>query len=494
MLKGTLIVLATVFGSITAEATVLNRQHDKLRFENLPLCLPESVINYYLVDEPPKCENLSEKKTTSFLADIIPPAPTLYNVKAVACSLKFASQQFTRSFFGGTEAGEQYTRSEIPTKQRCETWRTEYRDLELGKLKRLGNLGEGYSTTHKIVPRYVWPTTRTVTVKNALMIPTELAINSLTSVANHFIDRILSCDFNNGTCKSNTALYLFEPFSPRCKNIDKAAVVNTEVLVHRSAKRTLFQVPQIDLAFSQLTTCPTRIRECLDSYKTLLCTGSHFVVASNYSEANLRSYENKSSLNNSLEKVQSDTSPLIIAQALQSVTLVLDREVTLLRDQMLKLQCQNTRVLLANLQSSRLIDPSTTLSILLNREAYAVAGPSALQEIACMKTTAVLEPSLWEGGQMASRPIFRIKYGEKIRRAQWTEGRYLRWDLRDFRHPHNGTYIINIQGKKFAFVNGTLSTKELPIVRSLGLSDSPLPLEHATLDTLTLAEAIRSSV
>ena len=142
---------------------------------------------------------------------------------------------------------------------------------------------------------------------------------------------------------------------------------------------------------------------------------------------------------------------------------------------MLRLHCQNARVQLTNLLSTQYINPSAALSVILNKPAYATMGSNTLQEIACVKVSATLNPSLWVGDSLAANPIFYVDYHNSTREAQLTRGGCLRWKLRDFMHRSSGFIIFTIDNRNFAFLNGSLQERNIPSVINVGLPDEDTP-------------------
>ena len=132
-----------------------------------------------------------------------------------------------------------------------------------------------------------------------------------------------------------------------------------------------------------------------------------------------------------------------MSQSMISLSLNMENTFRTLRDEMLRLHCQNARVQITNLRATQYVNPSAALSVILNKPAYATMGSSTLQEITCVKVSATLKPSLWVGDRLASRPIFHVEFQDSTRQAQLTRGGHLsrerdqtRRPISNYRQPH----------------------------------------------------------
>ena len=148
--------------------------------------------------------------------------------------------------------------------------------------------------------------------------------------------------------------------------------------------------------------------------------------------------------------------------------------------------------MLTNLRASQYVNPSAALSAVLNQEAFATMGPSTLQQIACIRTEAILVPSLWVGSRLASRPVFRIEYENETREAQLTSGGYLRLGLKDFMPRHESYLIFEFSNHTLVYLNGTLLDKRIPQVHTLGLPKAQMKVVHYRPDPILLAKSFRN--
>ena len=458
-----------------------------LRFPNVTLCLEGHVVKNYLLDNPPSCEDLSATQTTQFTADVFAPPPSQYDVKAVSCSLITMTTRYTYWFFGSkTQTKGPVVTSSARSVMDCHRWKKQLFVKGIGRLRRITPDSTTFMTNNAPRPIYSWPTEVTVTTRNARLTDTLISFDLTTGAAQHPFDPRLNCEPERGYCYSSTSMYTFTPLSLSCLETQKPLVTNTTIFLHEFRDRHLFQTPKIDLAFTSLIQCPEHVRKCYSHYRTVRCTTTHFVVASvddNAVKLNLTPFSK------SLKTARTrDRSALVLAQTISGLAGNLDYEIALLREEQLRLQCRNTRIMLTNLRATQLVNPSAVLTTILNRPAYATMGSSTLQEISCMRVSAVLKPSLWVGNRLASRPIFLVEYANTTREAQWTTGEYLRWDLRDFMPKHPGFMIFRIQNRNFVFLNGTLKERHLPKIETLSLPNSNVEIPRADPDPAFLAQ------
>ena len=496
-----LVFSVTCLALVTAgNALAQPPQHNPtdLRFADLPLCYPSTVVRHYVLDPTPSCRHISASATKSFTADIFPPQPSLLDIPAHRCTLETVKVEATAYFFGAktvTTTSPSYT---SVSALRCRTWLLQQRDTQLGPLAPRPDQPMYFTTNHVAEPTFSWPWTTYSSVINAHISATTLTFNSRTQQAQHLLDPVLDCDLTAGTCLSATAVYLFRPFNLTCHiTNDNSISRNTPIFVHQTNEAVLFQAPTIDLAFSKVTTCPDFITKCYSGYAVVRCTTTHFVLASDQVTAKLLDTK---PLAEKIDKVvepfdpSTDAFALTISQAFSSLALNIDAAIFHLRDEVLRLQCTNSKVQLANLQATQLINPSAALSALLGRPAFATKGTATLQEISCVRVAAVLQPSLWVNGRLASEPIFTIHHGNHTRQAQWTPGKYLRLGLSSFTNPVNDSQMLfNVDNRLFAFHNGTLAEDKTPLVHTVGLGYSSVTLQHTTVDTAALTKTFHSA-
>lgn len=467
-----------------------------LNFPEITLCHPEAVIAHYLLDDPPSCEEITAETTQTFEADIFHPQPMLIDIPTAACSIEKIHFASTYYFFGAQTTVKGNPIRTPATANRCSDWKEKKYDPELGPLASHYSHPEFFKTSNKVTPKYNWPGTNYGSVSNALMTHTFLSFNTHSHRGQHLLDPILNCRTEEGYCESDTTIYLFDKFQLTCHTAQHIPIFNTSVLVHQLTDRNFFQVPRIDLAFSAVVKCPKRVEDCYSNiYSTIRCTTTHYVIASTSAKASLldlKPFTTHTPNVNPNYSATSNDQALIFTQTFDSLAHNLDLQITKLRDDILRLQCANTRVQLVNLRSSQLINPSATLSVLLNREAYATMGTTTLQEISCSKTTAVMRPSLWVEGRLASHPIFTVYYENRSMEAQLTSGKYLRWGLFDFIPPHTGFMLFNIQGRLFSFLNGTLQSDHPPTVTKIGVERTSIELLRTVIDTEAMAETFNT--
>ena len=458
-----------------------------LRFPNITLCLEGHVVKNYLLDAPPSCDELSATTTTQFTADVFAPPPSQYNVKAVSCSLITMKTYYTYWFFWSkTQTDGPVTTSPATSVSECKRWEKQMLVKDIGRLSQIAPGSTTFETNNVPQPSYYWTKEVTVVTRNARLTTTLISFDLTTGMAQHPFDSLLTCEPERGYCSSSTSMYTFAPLSLSCLETQKPLASNTTIFLHEFRDHHLFQTPKIDLAFTSLIQCPERVRRCYLQYKTVRCTTTHFVVASTDDDAIKL---NLTPFSNSLKTTRTrDRSALILAQTISGLAVNLDYEIALLREEQLRLQCRNTRIMLTNLRATQLVNPSAVLSTILNRPAYATMGSSTLQEISCMSVSAILKPSLWVGNRLASRPIFLVNYANTTREAQWTTGEYLRWDLRDFMPQHPGFMIFRIQDRDFVFLNGTLKERHLPKIETLSLPNSDIQLPATASDPAFLAQ------
>ena len=465
-----------------------------LRFEKLPLCHPEKVVNHFILDKSPSCNDIKMEKTSSFQGDVFAPQKTLLEVDAVACSI--ITDHFEDTYYVYFEKYSARVASiTLPVSlPLCKQWNLQHHDRELGEFLPVSPRASALSTTNAHNPIYHWPYTTTSTTTNAMLIETSITFNSITLTGQHLLEPQLLCHTTEGYCTSNSAIYIFKPFTLECLVRSDPVVQNATILVHQLPQSMLFQVPGADLAFSSVFQCPSRIESCFLDYLSVQCTSTNFVIASRSNESNsldMHKIPTTDLLDDS--SYLHDAWSLVLAQAFESLSLNVEQELNDLRREFLKLQCINARLQITNLRATQFINPSEALSALLNREAFATMGSLTLQEISCVRVTATLRPSLWIDNRLASRPLFTVYYGNRTRTAQWTHGNYLRWDLRDFTSAHEGHMLFTINNRIFTFLNGTLQDSSTPNLEILGYPSRKIKVSHHNLDARVLAETFHTA-
>ena len=443
-----------------------------LRFEEMPLCFPEKTSKHYQIDSPPTCNDVSTATTTTFSADVYTPAATETIIVATACTISTIESSFTWYFFGSEERIHSDPSFSPVSQSDCHRWERQRRDLKLGHLIRSRPGGQTFTTRNAIEEKWKFADTVYLSTRNAILTNTTLSFNAVTGTAQHAFDPVLRCKPLKGHCVSDQYIYTFRPFNPKCAATAKPLLPNATVFKHNLGDRNVFQIPRLDIAFSSLYPCPNRISSCYKQYPALLCSKTNFVVALN---ANNTSFPQPQKSTNLGEENRHTQFANVMSQTVTSLALNMEHTFRTLQDQMLKLNCRNARVQLTNLRATQYVNPSAALSVILNKPAYATMGPSTLQEIACVKVSATLKPSLWVGDRLASRPIFHVEFHNTTREAQLTRGGYLRWKLRDFMPRNPGFTIFTIKGKTFPFLNGSLQDKHTPNVLTLGLPSKDLP-------------------
>ena len=328
-------------------------------------------------------------------------------------------------------------------------------------------------------------------VQNAVLTKTSLSFSIFSKGAYHAYAGHLVCDTDMGFCKGTERVFLFTPFNSQCYYTTVPLKRGAKLVSYSAPDWQLYQVASLNLATSELTQCPTLIAQCFRGYKSVLCTPTNYIIATNAS--GLLTPQN-ASISTSLKTSQASVEKLItgqtsvITQALVSSALIMDREISTLRDQINLQTCLGARISITNLKASQYINPSATLSILLNRPVFATMGPSTLQELMCVTAKATLVPSLWVGTRLASRPIFRIVIDGQSLESQYTIEGYLRRGIMEFMPHHHGYLIFQVQNHTLVFLNGTLVHKHIPLVRSLSLPGSTLKAEHFKPDPILMAQ------
>ena len=460
-----------------------------LQFKNLPLCFEHKVVSNFRIEQPPKCSQITSEATSGFQATIFSPPPTHHNVEVWSCSLKKYITTYKWFFFGGSDIITWPTTSHAIPHWACEVWARKRVVSAFGPLRREFDESDTLTTANMPIPKWVYLGEANYTTTNAALTKTYISFNAINGNAIHPWDHLIKCHTLDGYCIGREAVYIFPKFSTKCLGTNKKVATNTTIIHHNTQANEFFQAPDVDLAFRSLMKCPKRVEECYaDRLKHVRCTLTHYVVASSDDNAvplNTKQFSEKIS-----QPRSSDHQTLAISQSLTSISLLLDHEIRQLRDEQIRLQCKNSRVMLTNLKSTQYVQPSAALSILLNREAFATMGAEVLQEIACVRVRATMLPTLWVGGRMASRPILELRYQNRTRTAQYTTGGYIRWGLRNFMPPNSGFMIYKIQHRNFVFKNGSLLDDGLPKIIELGLPTAELELPQQPRDPAYLVNLL----
>ena len=467
------VLLVAILTGSTLASSGKNFRPPDLRFQNMPLCFEHKVLKHYKVEDPPTCARLSTTATTTFSADVFEPEAIEEVVTASACTLSRVMSTFTWYFFGSEQQIDHKPQYTSVTQSMCHRWKRQYRDLTLGRLIRSRPGSSTYTTRNPIVPKWSFASTETVHTKNAILVDTALTFNTVTGKAQHAFDPLLKCSTKKGYCESDQYIYIFTPFDLKCAFAKEPLWANATVFRHDIDQRKMYQIPRLDLAFSSLYPCPNHVSKCYQQYPALRCTATNFIIALHNATEPPPSHQ--PTLQPPTKQSHHSAFANVMAQSVTSLSLNHNRDIHNLKEEMLRLHCQNARVQLTNLRSTQIINPSAALSVILNKPAYATMGSNTLQEIACVKVSATLKPSLWVGDRLASNPIFYVDYHNTTREAQLTRGGYLRWKLRDFMPRNSGFIIFTIGKRNFAFLNGSLQERNIPSVINLGLPDEDIP-------------------
>ena len=463
----------------------------------LALC-NQNIEGVYTIDSPPSCKEITQSNTKSLEISVVYPQPMAFNVEATACAVR---EQVSRYWWNTVWGSVKRTiiDQKVPARpDQCEKWKQTLRDPKMGRLEATNGNDQFYTTRNPEIPDYHWPWGKTVKTYNGELTKTRLSFSSITGKGKHFYEYLKNCDASTGICYSTHRVYIFTPFEVKCGYTGKRPKRNLQMQVHTSENGQYYLIKDENLAFTQLLQCPKRINDCHRNTLFVRCTATHFVILSNDTET-LGKYQgsNKNTSEThkqSKEEMGISPSVEIISQEFQSLAIKLDAEITALRDNILSLQCLNTRAILTNLQSSAIIAPSQTLSLLLQRQVKAVRGISTLQELHCETVRAVLETSLWYEGRYLSTPIFHVIYGGSSYTAQWMSDGYLRKGVRDFSQPDGGRAIFQLGSEFVEFHNGTLLLGNTTEIKTLHLpgGNKNLPIDHTYVDTWQLGNDLEN--
>ena len=87
--------------------------------------------------------------------------------------------------------------------------------------------------------------------------------------------------------------------------------------------------------------------------------------------------------------------------------------------------CENARASLISLMGSQKLNPSETLSFLLNEKVNAVYSSGVLKMLKCSMVEAYLQPTLKHNGRISDRPLFKVYVGLGAITASLRQGRFL---------------------------------------------------------------------
>ena len=431
------------------------------------------MIAHYKLDSPPSCDNLEQKRTYSFNADVFRPPTSQHPVKAIACTIKKESASFTTYVTWAQSTQDRSLSFNPASLEQCHRWQKQ----QLSAYGRLHPTDRNtLSTQNQLIPYFSWTGTNYRSVHNAILTETDLVFHTTSGTAQHAIDLITKCVPQEGFCLSKKFIYIFQPLNLTCLGTHIPLKMNTSVLFHDGPVSDFFQIPAVDLAFSDLVPCPQFVRHCYPEYKTHRCTFSNFVIASNDAISDL--LNNHTILKQPEKRTNINGLTLSLAETLSSMALELDEEVESLRAETIRVSCLSSRIQLINLAATQLVTPSAVLSSLIHRKAFATMGTSTLQEIPCSNTTATLHPSLWIGGRFSARPILTVRFNNQSEIAQWTREGYLKHGIYSFMPPHPGHTIFDINGRTFIFLNGTLLNHGGPLIHRIGLHNELKELTH----------------
>ena len=454
------------------------------------VCFEDTATNYFVLENPGTCANVTAASVTSFKADVYAPPPSQKEITAWSCSYINTEHQWTMLFFG-TSIHTVKKSSLVPVPPAiCRLWAKQKSDNILGTFIQDPESPDTFVTSVAPIEAYSWMRTTQSIVKNAVVSKTVLSFNLASKEGLHAFDSHLTCDAQAGTCQGSKTTYIFDRFDPTCHHTRKSLAQSTTVNQYAFDQGETLQIPALNLAFTSLTECPEHWRKCFPQYSTLGCTRTNYVLGIHNSSSSFPT-EPDSDLPTRRRSHMHGIAP-VITQAFVSAAIETNDQLYSLRNQILTLECESARLHLASLRAAQHIQPSSTLSTILNRKVFAAMGNDALQELACHQTTATLMPSLWVGDRLAARPIFRLHFNGEVQQAQWTSENYLRIGLMEFTSPTTSYQIFRIENITIVFQNGTLVQDHIPQVRQLGLRKSSIHNERTVPDPYILAREFKA--
>ena len=402
-----LIVLSVLFAFnfLNAEKVV--------RKQFLPLC--ENIpVKSFMLRDPGPC--MSENATkTIYPIDVYKPIDDTINVKATACRIKMEIHKCSCSILFAKNcilAKVIYKPVDIETCKRAEQNRVTEQGILYPEDDRT------LSTRNILKPIFNWWRTNTIKNENFVLAYISIKKDLLTEQFNHVTLGNLQCDSVKKTCSSdNWSIYYDEINVKSCHNIPKKT--NTSLILHTTANGIIYQVKGTNLISTVLTKCEDRAIKCISKKKgeKLLCTLSNYVLKVK-ENANV-SLTNASAFMNTSAKYKQ------IYAAITTVANANLLNIQLLQRVFENALCENARASLISLMGSQKLNPSETLSFLLNEKVNAVYSSGVLKMLKCSMVEAYLQPTLKHNGRISDRPLFKVYVGLGAITASLRQGRFL---------------------------------------------------------------------
>ena len=383
-----------------------------IRKQFLPLCENIPVKAYKLTDPGP-CKS-SNSTQEIFPVDVYKPISDTKTLKAIACRVKIEYHQCTYYVFFS---------------QSCVLKKVEYRPVDADTCKRAernrvtkqGILfpkdDKTLSSRNILKPKFSYPFTTVNKCENFILAYITVNKEISSKTFSHITLGNLECKSEEKVCSADNWIIVYEEkIENTCK--DPPKIKNTSLVLHTTANGVIYEIKRTNLISTILSKCEDKVTRCIPTKEgeKLLCFLSGHVIKINES-ANVSSTEGLM-MNTSTKYKQ-------LYAALAAVA-----NVNLLNTQLLQrvfenALCKNARTSLISIMGSQKLNPSKTLSFLLEREVNAVYSAGLLRELKCEMVEAYLQPSLNYKGRISDRPLFQAYVGLGTVMTSLRQGRFL---------------------------------------------------------------------
>ena len=463
-----LTVLTALFALNFVEADEVIRKHVLPLCENVP-------VKSYMLRDPGPCKSENSTRTI-FPIDVYKPMDNTIDIKATACRIKIEVHKCKLSFFFAESCIlSNVIYKPVDTDSCKRAHRNRYTQQGILFPEDVHKL----STRNILKPVFNWWYTNTIKNENFVLAYLSIKKDLFTNKFSHVTLGDLQCDSKENICSSdNWSIFYEEEKVKTCHNIPKKS--NASLILHTTANGVIYQVKGTNLISTVLAKCEEKATKCISKKEgeKFLCTLSGHVLKVK-ENANVSLTKASGFMNTSAKFKQ-------IYAAITTVANANLLNIQLLQRVFENALCENARASLISLMGSQQLNPSKTLSFLLNDNVNAVYSAGILKKLKCTIMEAYLQPTLKHKGRISDRPLFKVYVGLETITASLRQGRFLS------KRITNTVFTTNKKSYEFGenvlfFENETL-VDEQPSIHRITIKDLNLNEKLFSLDEAEMAD------
>lgn len=428
---------------------------------NLKLCHPSKPIREFSLKKPVTCtKRPAQKISVCKDSDVFQVLSYSVPIQSYQCMFEETSFSTVHWFFGSkTEDVTSYL-VDPPDRYVCHLWALTKKDSTLGILKQTDP--HMWNTDLQVQLKYVWPTSATGKVRNAILTSTTIHYDSFNHKLVGPFPGISSCDIRKGYCLLGNQMLTWEFDKKELCPVTHLHSVTLKYFAEESTFPFRLELVELGISIHNFGACPETVQACLGNQ--LYCTDSGFIIR----------YEKscKSGLTDSLPVVNLSSSHIsemetALTGYIQEVADITALSFRKINTDLAFLECKLENFVL---ELSRILSrqyPGPILSSILHQPIgshSAVMTGDIITEILCEDISAIVRPSLKYGDAYSTRPIVDFVY-----KNESTFGQVM-YDNQVFlgihyleRYQRGKTSIFEIDGHNYLFRDYALSHDDVDI-------------------------------